>query len=148
MSPRNQRPVGPASSLIEYAHVRRLLRILSRGGLLVLLALPLAGTALASGTGTSAGDQQYVDPLTTTAPASTTPASTTPAASTAPATASSSGASTSSAGSTTTTTPTTSSAQATSDTLPYTGLNVEACVAVGIGLLGAGLVLRRIVARV
>ena len=132
--------------------MRRLLRILSRGGLLVLLALPLAGPALASGTGTSAGDQQYVDPLTTTTPASTTPASTTPAASTAPATASSSGASTSSAGSTTTTTPTTSaptsSAQATSDTLPYTGLNVEACVAVGIGLLGAGLVLRRIVARV
>jgi len=29
--------------------------------------------------------------------------------------------------------------------LPFTGLNIWACVAIGAGLLGTGLVLRRIV---
>jgi 2-oxoisovalerate dehydrogenase E2 component (dihydrolipoyl transacylase) len=120
---------------------------------LALLAVPLAGTALASGTGTSAGDQQYVDPLTPTTsapttPAQTTPASSTPAASSTPTTTASSGASSSSAGSTATAAASAPSNSATSGTLPFTGLNVEACVAVGIGLLGAGLLLRRIVARV
>jgi hypothetical protein len=112
---------------------------------LAALAVPLAATALASGTGTSAGDQQYVDPLTTTTATTTTHGSTSPAPATTPA-------ATSTAVSSTSTTPTasaaSSSAQPTSGTLPYTGLNVGACMAVGIGLLGAGLVLRRIVARV
>ena len=110
----------------------------------------MAASALASGTGTSAGDQQYVDPLTsTTSTRTTTHASTTPAASSSTTPAPSSPAV--STGSTTsapaTTTPASSStSHASSGTLPFTGLNIEACLAVGVGLLAAGLALRRAVA--
>ena len=44
-------------------------------------------------------------------------------------------------------TATTATTPDSSSTLPYTGLNLEACVGVGIGLLGAGVLLRRIVRR-
>jgi hypothetical protein len=115
---------------------------------LAALSLPLASGALASGTGTSAGDQQYVDPLTTT---TTTPAPTTTSTSPASAPATGKGgsfsgsffpsSSTTSGGSTNTT------ASSGSGTLPFTGLNVEACVALGLGLFGTGLILRRTIAR-
>jgi len=111
----------------------------------------VAASALASGTGTSAGDQQYVDPLTTTT--ATTHASTAPtttSSSTSPPASSSSSATTASTTTTPTTTTSSTSPAATGagGTLPFTGLNVEACVAVGLGLLGTGLILRRTIARV
>jgi hypothetical protein len=37
--------------------------------------------------------------------------------------------------------------KASSKTLPFTGLNLWACVALGVGLLAAGLALRRALAR-
>lgn len=120
--------------------------------MLAAVLLPTA-SALASGSGTSAGDQQYVDPLTTTTPAtthtSTTQTTTTQATtSTGTTSAPSSPASTPSSSSPATATSTaTTPASTSSRTLPYTGLNIEACVGFGLGLLGAGLLLRRIVAR-
>ena len=116
------------------------------------LMLLLTPAALAQ----SAGNQQYVDPLASTTP--TAPASTgspPPPSSSAPP-ASSSAPATSSA-------PPTSSAPATSApatgassdapahaagaTLPFTGLDLWPAVAVGFGLIGSGLVLRRLARR-
>jgi Alphavirus glycoprotein J len=110
------------------------------------LGLLTATNAMATGTTTSAGDQQYVDPLTTTTPshASTAPAAPQPAPTSAPAAAPSSSTgpvSSSSAASA-------PAPQVSSSTLPYTGLDIGACVALGAGLLGAGLLLRRVMRRV
>jgi hypothetical protein len=127
----------------------------------------LAGAAavLASGTSTSAGDQQYVDPLTgsntTTHPSSSSNTGSTGSGSTG---SGSTGSGSSSSSSPSTTNGTLSSSPATSSgtsssstsdpgtsagghsgTLPFTGMNVWACVAIGAALLGTGLVLRRIV---
>jgi cytoskeletal protein RodZ len=132
------------------------------GSLVVVAALSLLVPAV-SMAGGSAGDQQYVDPLggsgssgskshsksTTTHP----PAPTTTSPSTAPSsppTTSTSPAVISSNSTTSTTASTTSSSAhaadpSTSSTLPRTGLDVELAVAVGVGLLGAGLALRRTV---
>jgi hypothetical protein len=107
--------------------------------ILTSLTLLMATVAVASGPGSSAGDQQYVDPFG----GSTTPAShpsPTPAPTIAQPTAVS-----------TTTTTTTVVASATtpaaasdpSPTLPRTGLDVSLTVAVGLGLLVGGLALRR-----
>jgi hypothetical protein len=128
--------------------VRRLVQILGCSVALAALGLVVTATALASGSGTSAGDQQYVDPLTTSTAQPTTQSSTTPSASSAPTSPAPSATTAAAPTSTTTaTTPSSPSSHAASGTLPFTGLNIEACVAVGAGLLGAGLVLRRAVAR-
>ncbi len=111
------------------------------------LALLTAGSALAQGGGTttSAGDQQYVDPLSqstsaTPAPKTSAPATTTPAPSTT--TPTTSGSSSPPSSTTVATTP-----SAGSSTLPYTGLNLGLVIAVGLGLLGGGLVLLRLARR-
>ena len=134
-----------------------------------LFAGSLAGAAavLASGTSTSAGDQQYVDPLTGTGSSNTSHPSGS-SGSGSGSSSSSSGSSSSSSGSSSSTSNTplsqsapstlnsgtsgssASSASGTSSgghggTLPFTGLNVWACVGIGVGLLGTGLVLRRTV---
>jgi hypothetical protein len=114
----------------------------------------------------SAGDQQYIDPLagnTTSTPSHSSPAASSPSSSSSSSSSSSTGSSagasapSSPAPATTATTAqastsssssgstSTSAAAATSrPTLPFTGLDVWLCVAVGGGLLGAGLALRRL----
>ncbi len=113
-----------------------------------MCALALLGPtpALASGgTTTSAGDQQYFDPLTNTnttpAPSTSPPASpsTTPSPTPPPSTSQPVAPSPATAS----TTPGDAGR-----TLPYTGLNVGLVAAVGLGLLGAGLLLRRLTRRV
>ncbi|HLY49147.1 MAG TPA: hypothetical protein VKR21_08120 [Solirubrobacteraceae bacterium] len=108
------------------------------------LALGTAGPALAQGgTTTSAGDQQYTDPLgnTNTATASPPPTSSpAPSSSTsAPSTGSNAGSAPSSAA-TSPAAPSTTAADP-AKTLPFTGLNVGLVVAVGLGLLGGGFLL-------
>src|SRR5947209_4301904 len=129
--------------------MRRLARLMACSLALGSLALATSTGALA-GTSTSAGDQQYVDPLTTKtsttapapAPAPTTTGSSTisqsPPSSISGTASSSTG--TSTTGSTTSNSP---AASAAAPALPYTGLNVGACLALGAGLLGTGLWLRR-----
>jgi hypothetical protein len=114
--------------------------------LLACLALGIAASAIPATSGalaktkTSAGDNQYVDPLanTTSTPATTpktTPTTTTP---------SSTLSQTPPAAVATTAAPTaTPPAQA----LPFTGFNLWTLVVVGLGLVGAGLVLRLIARR-
>jgi dipeptide/tripeptide permease len=122
-----------------------------------LLALA-SGVAQAQGGGNnSAGNSQYVDPLsanghskhgshssgssgsTTTTTVTTTTTTTATGSSTlspsAPSSVSGSG------------TPSRSSSADSGKTLPYTGLNLGACVALGLGLLAGGLALRRALAR-
>jgi hypothetical protein len=110
-------------------------------------SLLAATSVLASGTNTSAGDQQYVDPLTSTTSTSHPSGSSTPSSSSSGSSSSGSGSSLSQAPSTLATgsssSGTTSSTAAHSGTLPFTGMNVWACIAIGVGLLGTGLVLRR-----
>ena len=108
-------------------------------------------SALANGCNSSAGDQQYVDPLQNCNPApSSSGTHTNPAPSTSvptPATTPTPIASTSSTTAVTATTATThGSDPSSSKTLPYTGLNLGAALAVAMSLLGGGLVLRRLTA--
>jgi hypothetical protein len=130
--------------------VRRCLQILACSLALATLGLLLTASALASGTGTSAGDQQYIDPLaattTTSSQASTTPATTAPNSPAATTTTPPASASTTSDTAPSTTT-SSSDAPKASGTLPFTGLDVEACLAIGLALLGGGLAVRRLVAR-
>lgn len=105
--------------------MRRLLYSLVWATVLFSVALGNPALARADGSTTSAGDQQYVDPLTTTSPA-TPPAPAAPAA--------------------TTPSPTSSAPHPRHDpgrTLPYTGFDVRVLVAIGVGLIALGLVLRR-----
>jgi LPXTG-motif cell wall-anchored protein len=141
----------------------------------VLLALALLAPASALAGG-SAGDQQYIDPLGgqnpnsgshhssgsggSTTPA-TAPAPSTPSSTSTPTTSSSStgqtGTSTSSSTGTTaavsgTSSPTATSSSATAvdpagKTLPRTGFDAWAGALVGLGLLGIGLVVRRVARR-
>jgi hypothetical protein len=118
--------VDPRPHCFNWPRVRRLLYSLVWAIALFSLALGEAGVARADGSRTSAGDQQYVDPLRTTSsvPASTaaSPASSTvaPARPSAP-----------------------RSSHEPSRSLPYTGLNVWLVVGAGVGLIGLGLALRR-----
>ena len=121
---------------------------------LVLLGLLLSGgTALAGGGGGSAGNSQYVDPLSSqshsghhktksTGTSASTTTSTTPSSSTL------SQSAPSSVSSGTTSSGSTKSSAGSGKTLPFTGLNLWACIGLGLGMLGAGLALRRALARV
>ena len=114
---------------------------------LAVIGLGLAATATApaqGGGGNSAGNSQYIDPLHNPGShhhgghgsGSGTP--------TTPSSQSSSGSSTLSPSA-----PSgvgTTSTQATGRTLPFTGLNLGACVALGLALLLGGLGLRRVLA--
>jgi hypothetical protein len=109
---------------------------------LIALGLATSTTALAGGGGgNSAGNSQYIDPLHNGGHHHGSGSH-----------GSSSGSSTSTAGSSTLSPSapsgvgSTASAQGTSRTLPYTGLNLEACVALGLALLLAGFGLRRVLA--
>jgi uncharacterized surface anchored protein len=113
-----------------------------------VLALSAPGIALAQGgTTTSAGDQQYVDPLATTTTSATTPTHPT---STTTATAPSASSSPTATPTTTTASPaltTSSTPAASANTLPFTGLNLGVLVAVGLGLIGGGALLLRFARR-
>jgi cytoskeletal protein RodZ len=119
----------------------------------IAVALLVPATVLASGS--SAGDQQYVDPLAGSSPGSThsggssapSPGSSAPASSSS-SSATSSAASSPSSSSTTTTGTTTSSTSSTSqatsgNTLPVTGYDAPLAVLTGFGLLALGTCLRR-----
>jgi cytoskeletal protein RodZ len=113
--------------------------------LVVLGVLALFGASSALAAGPSAGDQQYVDPLTgSTTPSShsNTPSSSSSTASPTP-TASSSSATSSSTASTATGTASTGSTATSAATLPRTGYDGWLAAAIGAGLVGAGLAIRR-----
>jgi hypothetical protein len=135
-------------ALLEYPGMRFATRLMVCCLAVTVLGLAASATTLAQGGGgNSAGNSQYVDPLhnggghhsghgsssgTSTSGSSTT--TTTSGSSTPPPSQSSGAGSTS------------SSPQAAGRTLPYTGLNLEACVGLGLALLAAGFGLRRILA--
>src|SRR2546421_3526416 len=144
--------------------VRRIVLILACLTGLAVGSLAGAAAVLAQGTSTSAGDQQYVDPLTgsntSSQPSGSSSSSSSGSGSSSGSTSSSGAGSSSSTGSSsdsqsssTLTSGSTGSASASGTgtsasargTLPFTGMNVWACVAIGVGMLGAGLVLRRTV---
>ena len=137
---------------------------------LVVLGVPLdvaPAAVSASGPGSSAGDNQYIDPLsgsstttsqtsapattapqTTAAPTSSPPAATAPSGpgpsagtQIAPSTQSTPSARASSSTTQTTPTATASSAQTSDSTLPYTGLDVSVGAIVAAGFLAAGFAL-------
>lgn len=121
--------------------------IVSCFALFGVLVLSVPAAALA----TSAGDQQYIDPLagSTTPTSATPPPRQTSTASPAPAPTSSSNSSSVSSTPTATTAASSSNAiaaapAATATTLPYTGLNLWLCAALGCGLLGTGWTVRRL----
>lgn len=123
--------------------MRLLTQVLVCAVAVIGLGLATSTTALAGGGGgSSAGNSQYIDPLHNGGHHH--------GSSSGSSSSGSSGSSSSSGSSTLTpSSPTlgsTSSAQATARTLPYTGLNLEACVALGLALLLAGFGLRRVLA--
>jgi uncharacterized surface anchored protein len=110
---------------------------------LLLVSVPavgVPGAALgAKGPKPSAGDNQYVDPLTnTTSNAATPPKTTATQTTTTPS-------STLSQTPPVATTPATTTTQAKS--LPFTGLNLGTLALIGVGLLASGLLLRLIARR-
>jgi hypothetical protein len=124
---------------------RRLIATVLATLALALLALPAIALA---GSGSSAGDSQYVDPLAATAThphSSTTPSSSTPSGSvpTPPAASVTSSPTASVSTATTPAAPTSATTSTAPRTLPFTGIDTWLVAAVGAGLAGAGLVLRR-----
>jgi hypothetical protein len=116
--------------------VRRALYSLLWATVLASVALAPAAPAQATGTTTSAGDQQYIDPLAPTTTGSApppSPAQGPPAPSAAPAS--------------TPAVPATGSARPSSRTLPYTGFNLWLVVGAGAGLIILGLALRGLARR-
>jgi hypothetical protein len=121
----------------------------------VILALVLLAPAVALAD--SAGDQQYIDPLAgnttptashpppaTPAPVASAPASSAPAPASSAAPAASTAVQTASDPAPPSSAATATTAAASQPTLPFTGLNVWMCAAVGAGMVGAGLALRRL----
>jgi hypothetical protein len=123
-------------------------RILACGLVVLGLVLMGAGSAVADsgGGGGSAGNSQYVDPLSGHSSGHSKSKSTTTTASTSSSTPSSG--SSSSTLSQSAPSSVSTSTSSTGRTLPFTGLNLWACIGLGLGLLGAGLALRRALARV
>jgi cobalamin biosynthesis Mg chelatase CobN len=132
-------------------------QLLGSLAVIAALAMLVPSVALAGGGG-SAGDQQYVDPLAGSSPSgskshsgssstthstapstssSTSPASTPPPSSSTGSTAVSSDATATSSAS--------AKADPPSTTLPRTGMDVTLAVAIALGMLGAGVALRRTV---
>jgi LPXTG-motif cell wall-anchored protein len=120
--------------------------------LLILAVLDLTGSAGALAAGPSAGDQQYIDPLS----GSTTPSShhSSPAASNSTPSGSSSASSTQgstspqasavvSASTSATTTAAATTSQSSAATLPRTGFDAWLAAGLGLALLGTGGMLRR-----
>ena len=127
--------------------MRLLTRIVVCSLAVMALGLTMTTTALAGGGGgNSAGNSQYIDPLHNgghhkgghSSGSSSGQSSST----------STSGSSTLSSSAPSGVGTTSSSTQATGQTLPYTGLNLGACVALGVALLLAGVGLRRVLAAV
>ena len=120
-----------------------------------LLCAVIALCAAPAALGQSAGNQQYVDPLantTPTAPAATgsppPPAPNSSPVPSAPAAGSSSSASGSGDAATVTTSASSgATAHSASGTLPFTGLDLWPAVAIGVGLVGMGIVIRRVARR-
>jgi hypothetical protein len=119
--------------------------------LLGVIVLSTPAVAMA----TSAGDQQYIDPLagssTPTAASHPPPHTTTsspslvePVPSSSSSVSSAPTATTASAPSSTSSSAAPAAPAATAATLPYTGLNLWLCALVGCGLLGAGWTVRRL----
>lgn len=121
----------------------------------MIMALVLLAPAVALAD--SAGDQQYIDPLagnptptashaapTTPAPVASAPASSAPAPSSSAAPAASAPAQPATDSAAPSSAATATTAAASQPTLPFTGLNVWMCAAVGAGMLGLGLGLRRL----
>lgn len=121
--------------------MRRLGLLLTCLAVIGALSLLGAGASLADsspGCSGSAGDSQYVDPLgcPTTSTSATPPPTTTPPAQQTPTPAAT-------VANTATTTPTTADPKSSHGSLPFTGLDVWPAIAIGFGLFGAGLTLRR-----
>lgn len=120
-----------------------------RPRLLILLACVAAAFTPASvalaDSGPSAGDQQYVDPLSGSSSHHTSTTHTTTAPASAPAPVASTPTSTASAATATATATASASTTtgATGRTLPFTGYDTPLAVALGAGLAGGGLLLRR-----
>jgi LPXTG-motif cell wall-anchored protein len=132
--------------------------------LLVLVALAVLGPAAAIAGGPSAGDQQYTDPLAGTntngngssgSPSGSSGSSSSGSSSSSSSGSASSGsqssgtpvASSSSSSSTGTAATAGSTSTSSSGSLPMTGFDAALGAVVGIGLLGAGVVVRRRVQR-
>ncbi len=121
--------------------------------LIAVFAIGLLAPVAALATGPSAGDQQYVDPLSgnsgsgSSSSSGSSGSSGSSSSGSSSSQSSSSGSVSSSTGSTGTvssgSTAATTSTAASTGTLPYTGFNSYLAVAVGVGLVGAGFVLRR-----
>jgi hypothetical protein len=125
------------------------LPLLAGGALALLVASP--AQAQGGGTTTSAGDQQYLDPLSGSTSATPAPKPSSPTTTTAappPTSAPSTPSTPAPAATTATQTPTPASPpSAAANTLPYTGLNLGLVIALGLGLLGGGLILLRLARR-
>jgi len=125
--------------------VRRLLLALI-GVACLAIAGYATGSALAQGgTSTSAGDQQYIDPLTSTtskSSASSTTSSSQSQQSPSASGSTSTGSSSSGLAATTAASSSPDTAHSSAANLPFTGLNVEALIGVGLALLGGGVLLR------
>jgi hypothetical protein len=124
--------------------------------LTVVCAVVLLGAAAALANGPSAGDQQYIDPLsgshhhsksnTSSGSSSTTPTVTPTTSTPAPATVTPTTSTTATSASSTPSTTTTSSGShdPSGKTLPFTGFDVWLAAALGLGLLTTGVYLRRV----
>jgi hypothetical protein len=125
--------------------VRNLLKLLC-----LLGALAVVGPAVAIAAGPSAGDQQYVDPLGGSGGShhnsTTTTGAPTPAPAPAPVASSSGTTPTATTASATGVTPT-ATVGTSSNTLPFTGLNVGLAAGVGALLLVAGVGIRQVARR-
>jgi hypothetical protein len=112
---------------------------------LIVLGLLLLGTgsALAGGGGGSAGNSQYVDPLSAKPSGHHKTQTTTTTAGTPSTTGTSTGSSTLSQSAPSSV----ASSGSSGKKLPFTGLDLWACIGLGLGLLGVGLALRRTLTR-